>query len=131
MTELKSAISQVASVAVVIAIILAAFAGYAVSNLNHQTSNSTVGSVPVTLTEYVLRSVYESYNVVISGTCTNQGGTMFVSMTTTTYIEPTNTTGYFNATITTVSSSTISTQVNTVFENLTTNNITTGCPQYG
>ena len=128
----KSAISQVASIAVVILIVLAALGGYAVSSLNRQTSTATSNGVPVTMTEYVIRSVYESYNVVISGTCTNQGGTMFVSMATTTYIEPTHMTGYFNATITTVSASTISTNAHTTTVSTTSNNSTTsGCPMYG
>ena len=59
---------------IIIGIIVVAFAGYAVGSLNHRTSSSTstFNDVPVTMTEYVVRdSVYESYNVTISGTCTN------------------------------------------------------------
>jgi len=121
---------------IVIGIIVVAFAGYAVGSLNHQTSSSTstFNGVPVTMTEYVIRSVYESYNVTISGTCTNGPGGEFASFTTTTYIEPTNMTGYFNATITIVSSSTISTNVHTTTVSTTVNTGITSsalCPVFG
>jgi len=149
----KSAISRVASVVIVCSVILAAFLGYGLSYLNRPspvtttiTGNGTTSTVTeisvetqtlsntetlVTITEFVVSQGTVTYSITISGTCTLEPGIIVVvpSMTTTTYISPTNITGGFSATITTVSSRTVSTQYTTTTVTSTTS--TTGCPTIG
>lgn len=143
------AISQALSIVIVFSVILAAFLGYGLSYLNRPTpstvtltENATPSTVTlvsvetqtvsdtktlVTITEYVVTEGIQTHYVTISGSCTWEAGTLQLpSMTTTTYLSSTNITGDFSATITTVSSSTVSQKFTTTTVTSTTS--TTGCP---
>ena len=146
----KTAISQTLSIVIVCSVVLAAFLGYGLSYLNRpspvtttMTANGTTSTVTVisvetqtlsntktlvTITEFVVSQGIVTYSITISGTCTFGQGIVVVipSMTTTTYISPTNITGGFSATITTVSSRMVSTQVVTTTVTSTTS--TSACP---
>ena len=127
--QISSAVSRILAVLIVIVVILAAFGGYSLGNSAHSPRYGVI-----TLTEYVETSVLINSPVVISGTCTSNGGTITVlSVTTVSYIKPVNATGYNAVTITTVHAYTASTTSPTI--TLSTSNNTsstsTGCPGYG
>lgn len=122
---LSRAISRTILVAIVVAIILVGLGGYTFGDLSHSSSPSTT----VTMTEYIVRIYSNSVNVEVSGTCTLTGNA-FASFTTSSYIEAENVTGYFVATITTVSSSTAPVQVHTITISTTGSSTTSNssCP---
>jgi hypothetical protein len=93
------------------------------SSLTHSTQSAE------TLTEIISLSVSGVVTQYVIGTCTG-GGAAYVSMTSTSYIEPVNVAGYFNATIITISNSTyIGSEYLTT---ITTTTMTgTTCPVYG
>ena len=90
--------------------------------------NGNTTSPAVTLTEHIVTSYIDDYSVIISGTCTGAAGTVNVNVRSTTYIESLNATGYFNATIVTVTTNTSSSTTRTVTLSSTTS--TSGCPTY-
>ena len=139
---------QVVALVTVIAIIALALGttiGYSISSAKTTTSistqaqtitayvtpnqNSTHSTHAETLTEIIFRSVSGVVPQYVIGTCTG-GGVAYVSMTSTSYIEPLNITGYFNATIVTISNSTYVGSIS--LTTITTTTITgTACPIYG
>jgi len=149
----KLAISQVASLAIVVIVIVAGLGGYAFGHFNQPTvtntqsgltiteSGSTVTVVVIeqsgstaTLTEVVVWVGGQTVSYTVSGSCTLGGGLVLISFPTasTTYIVPTNMTGYYSVTITTVSSTIINEQHVTTTLNTTNNTVsTTGCPTFG
>jgi len=122
------------TVVAIIALALGTISGYGISSAKtttvtaYATPNHSTQSAE-TLTEVISLSVSGVVPQYVIGTCTG-GGVAYVSMTSTSYIEPVNVTGYFNATIVTISNSTYvgSESLTTI----TTTTITgTTCPIYG
>jgi len=95
---------------------------------NNLTSTHSIQSAE-TLTEIVSLSVNGVVTQYVIGTCTG-GGLVYASMTSTSYIEPINVTGYFNATIVTISNSTyVGSEYLTTITTTTISGTT--CPRYG
>lgn len=131
----KSGISQVASIAIVVMIIIAGFIGFAVGHFNQPTVASTQSGSSVTLTEFVVVKEIATVSLTISGTCTLGGGTIQDRPTgTTTFVQPTNiqVTGYLNVTITTITSFN-NPPLQTLLTTLSTtsnNDTTSACPTF-
>ena len=139
----KRAVSQALSIAIVIAIILAAFGGYAISLATQKTATlpttfmSTVTrevtqtiTLPLnsatdiaglrTITEQQVVEVVAYYTTYVFGNCTAAAGTVTEHpiTTVTSYIFPSNTTGMLNVTIVTTQTESTSTTHVTVSSSL-------------
>ena len=122
--QVSRAIGRIFALLIVLAVIASASAGYGLGQLTNQ--NATAPAI--TLTEQAVTSYIDNYSVIVSGTCTNAAGTVNVNVRTTTYMESMNATGYFNATIVTVTTHISSSTTRTVTLSSTTS--TSGCPTY-
>lgn len=99
------AISQILSIVIIVAVIAAAFGGYAIGSTNNKVTPSSL----ITLTENVNQYYLQTDTVVLysqsSTTYTCSEGTVYVSPIYSTSFDVRNISGAFQATITTVTSS--------------------------